>query len=72
MLRLKSPAGEIPPHLYKELDHLADEFGQGDLRATTRQGIDFAAEFLPKLFDRDKSYNDTMCHSLAAPWYFKR
>lgn len=39
MLRLKSPAGEIPPHLYKELDHLADEFGQGDLRATTRQGI---------------------------------
>jgi sulfite reductase (ferredoxin) len=39
MLRLKSPAGEIPPDLYLKLDQLADEFGQGDLRATTRQAF---------------------------------
>jgi sulfite reductase (ferredoxin) len=39
MLRLKSPAGEIPPELYLKLDKLADEFGQGDLRATTRQAF---------------------------------
>lgn len=37
MLRLKSPAGEIPPKLYAKLDELADTYGQGDLRATTRQ-----------------------------------
>ena len=37
MLRLKSPCGEIPPALYKELDNLADKYGQGDLRITTRQ-----------------------------------
>lgn len=37
MLRLKSPAGEIPPNLYLKLDEMADKFGQGDLRATTRQ-----------------------------------
>lgn len=37
MLRLKSPAGEIPPELYLKLNELADEHGQGDLRATTRQ-----------------------------------
>jgi len=37
MLRLKSPCGEIPPELYKKLDYLSDTFGQGDLRATTRQ-----------------------------------
>jgi sulfite reductase (ferredoxin) len=37
MLRLKSPAGEIPPALYKKLDELCDKYGQGDLRATTRQ-----------------------------------
>ena len=37
MLRLKSPAGEIPPELYLKLDELADMYGQGDLRATTRQ-----------------------------------
>lgn len=37
MLRLKSPAGEIPSDLYLQLDELADKYGQGDLRATTRQ-----------------------------------
>lgn len=39
MLRLKQPNGECPPHLYKELDNMCDEFGQGDLRATTRQAF---------------------------------
>lgn len=37
MLRLKSPAGEIPADLYRKLDVIADDLGQGDLRATTRQ-----------------------------------
>jgi len=37
MLRLKSPGGEIPPNLHLTLDELADKYGQGDLRATTRQ-----------------------------------
>jgi len=37
MLRLKSPAGEIPPELYLKLDEMCDEYGQNDLRATTRQ-----------------------------------
>ena len=39
MLRLKSPCGETPPELYKKLDYLCDEYGQGDLRATTRQAF---------------------------------
>lgn len=37
MLRLKSPAGEIPPELYLKLDEMSDKYGQGDLRITTRQ-----------------------------------
>ena len=37
MLRLKQPAGELPPDLYRLLDDLSREHGQGDLRATTRQ-----------------------------------
>lgn len=37
MLRLKAPAGEIPPDLYMKLDEMCDEYGQSDLRATTRQ-----------------------------------
>jgi sulfite reductase (ferredoxin) len=37
MLRLKCPAGEIPPSLYQCLDDIAGKYGQGDLRITTRQ-----------------------------------
>jgi len=37
MLRLKQPAGELPPDLYRLLDDLSLKHGQGDLRATTRQ-----------------------------------
>ncbi|KAJ1431962.1 hypothetical protein B484DRAFT_448123 [Ochromonadaceae sp. CCMP2298] len=37
MLRLKVPAGEVPPALHLKLDEMADQFGQGDLRLTTRQ-----------------------------------
>ena len=37
MLRLKQPAGELPPDLYRLLDDLSKTHGQGDLRATTRQ-----------------------------------
>ena len=37
MLRLKQPAGELAPELFRLLDDLSREHGQGDLRATTRQ-----------------------------------
>jgi len=37
MLRLKQPAGELPPDLFRLLDDLSNKHGQGDLRATTRQ-----------------------------------
>jgi len=37
MLRLKQPAGELAPDLFLLLDDLSEKYGQGDLRATTRQ-----------------------------------
>ncbi len=37
MLRLKQPAGELAPDLFRLLDDLSAKYGQGDLRATTRQ-----------------------------------
>jgi sulfite reductase (ferredoxin) len=37
MLRLKQPAGELPASLFKLVDDLSKNYGQGDLRATTRQ-----------------------------------
>jgi sulfite reductase (ferredoxin) len=39
MLRTRSPGGYIPPELYLTLDRLADIYGNGTLRATTRQGF---------------------------------
>lgn len=37
MLRTRIPGGHVPPQLYLTLDRLADEYGNGTLRATTRQ-----------------------------------
>jgi len=39
MLRTRSPGGIIPPQLYAALDQLSEEYGNGTLRATTRQGF---------------------------------
>jgi sulfite reductase (ferredoxin) len=39
MLRTRSPGGFIPPQLYLTLDRLSDEYGNGTLRVTTRQGF---------------------------------
>ncbi|AFY67825.1 sulfite reductase, ferredoxin dependent [Geitlerinema sp. PCC 7407] len=39
MLRTRSPGGFIPAQLYLTLDKLSDEYGNGTLRATTRQGF---------------------------------
>ncbi|MFQ3585526.1 MAG: NADPH-dependent assimilatory sulfite reductase hemoprotein subunit, partial [Cyanobacteriota bacterium] len=37
MLRTRIPGGHVPPQLYLTLDRLADQYGNGTLRATTRQ-----------------------------------
>ncbi|KAL8159427.1 hypothetical protein V2J09_000964 [Rumex salicifolius] len=37
MLRTKNPSGKVPNRLYLVMDDLADEFGIGTLRLTTRQ-----------------------------------
>ncbi|MBE7385280.1 MAG: sulfite reductase, ferredoxin dependent [Leptolyngbya sp. SIO1E4] len=39
MLRTRNPGGFIPPELYLALNDLSDRYGYGNLRATTRQGI---------------------------------
>lgn len=39
MLRTRAPAGIIPWQLYLVLDRLADQYGNGTLRATARQGF---------------------------------
>ncbi len=39
MLRLRSPGGQIPASLFIALDNLSEKFGNGTLRATTRQAF---------------------------------
>lgn len=39
MVRTRSPGGFIPPQLYLTFDKLAQEYGNGTLRVTTRQGF---------------------------------
>lgn len=39
MLRTRNPGGFIPPELYLAMDSMADEFGCGNMRVTTRQGF---------------------------------
>lgn len=39
MLRTRSPGGFIPPQLYLTLDQLSEQYGNGTIRATTRQGF---------------------------------
>ncbi|HIK56700.1 MAG TPA: sulfite reductase, ferredoxin dependent [Synechococcales cyanobacterium M55_K2018_004] len=39
MLRTRNPGGFIPPQLYLVLDQLSEQYGNGTLRATTRQGF---------------------------------
>lgn len=39
MLRTRNPGGFISPELYLTLDRLSDEYGNGTLRVTNRQGL---------------------------------
>ena len=39
MLRTRCPGGFIPPQLYLTLDKLCDQYGNGTIRATTRQAF---------------------------------
>ena len=46
MLRLRSPGGRIPAQLYLALDDLSNQYGNGSIRATTRQA--FQLHGIPK------------------------
>ena len=39
MVRTKNPGGFLPAPMYRAIDRLADEFGNGTIRVTTRSGL---------------------------------
>ena len=66
MLRLKCPAGEIPPHLHKTLDDLCDKYGQQDLRITTRQAWQLHSVLKGDLGTVIKTINDVGSSTIGA------
>ena len=66
MLRLKCPAGEIPPLLHKTLDDLCDKYGQHDLRITTRQAWQLHSVLKGDLGTVIKTINDVGSSTIGA------
>jgi sulfite reductase (ferredoxin) len=66
MIRTRVPGGKLTAHQYLVQDALADEFGQGDLRFTTRQGIQFHGVIKSNLKSTLRGLNAVLVSTLAA------
>ncbi len=66
MVRSKLPGGKLTAEQYLLHDALADEFGQGDLRLTTRQGIQLHGVIKGNLKETIKRLNLALVSTLGA------
>ncbi len=66
MLRLRSPGGKISPSLFSALNYLSDKFGNGTLRATTRQAFQMHGVRKENLREVIKTIIHSMGSTLAA------
>jgi len=66
MVRLALPGGVITAEQYLALDRFADEYANGTLRITTRQGIQFHGVLKGELKPLIASANEAMMTTLAA------
>ncbi len=66
MVRSKLPGGRLTAQQYLIHDALADQFGQGDLRFTTRQGIQLHGVIKGDLRSTLQSLNNALVSTLAA------
>ena len=66
MVRSKLPGGRLTAQQYLVQDALADQFGQGDLRFTTRQGIQLHGVIKGNLQASIKALNDVLVTTLGA------
>jgi sulfite reductase (ferredoxin) len=66
MIRLTMPGGILTPAQYLELDALADRFGNGTLRLTTRQSIQFHGVAKGDLKSLIAGVNHALLSTLAA------
>ncbi len=66
MLRVRMPGGRLTAAQYLALDGLADEYGNGTLRITTRQGIQFHGIIKGELKPTIAAINRTLLTTQAA------
>jgi sulfite reductase (ferredoxin) len=66
MVRCKIPGGRVSAKQYFALDRLADAYGNGTLRFTSRQGIQFHGVLKAHLKDTIAGINDTLLTTLGA------
>ncbi|KAH8091579.1 sulfite reductase [Aureococcus anophagefferens] len=73
MLRLKVPGGEVPGPLFKVLDDLCMDYGQQDLRMTTRQAFQMHGISKANL-KHTEAFSEIWCdgEKLASVQYWKR
>jgi sulfite reductase (ferredoxin) len=66
MVRCKIPGGRMTAEQYLALDKLADAYGNGTLRFTSRQGIQFHGVLKAHLKDTIAGINETLLTTLGA------
>jgi sulfite reductase (ferredoxin) len=66
MVRCKIPGGRVTAEQYLALDKLADAYGNGTLRFTSRQGIQFHSVLKTHLKDTIAGINATLLTTLGA------
>ncbi|MCM3633773.1 assimilatory sulfite reductase (NADPH) hemoprotein subunit [Paenibacillus camelliae] len=66
MLRVVTPGGVATPEQWLTIDELADKYGNGTIKATTRQAFQLHGVLKWNLKKTIKSINDTLLSTLAA------
>jgi sulfite reductase (ferredoxin) len=66
MVRSKIPGGRLDPDQYLVHDRLADEFGNGSIRLTTRQDIQLHGVFKKNIRAHIRALNDALVTTLGA------
>lgn len=66
LIRIRVPGGVVTPKQWIEVDNLADQYADGDLKLTTRQAFQFHGVLKRNLKQTIKSINSTLLDTLAA------
>lgn len=66
MLRVRMPGGIVNPQQWLVMDELADKYGSGTLKLTTRQAFQLHGVLKKKLKSTIKEINQTMLDTIAA------